>query len=337
MIKINLIKTQVPTEIDLPKRKRNPKFIVKLLLAILAIVVLLIVGIYFVFIKGSEKIVVKEPKVHIVHKRLTKEIVKAKKKVEFVKKSTESLKEKKNIIVKEKKTQTLLKKRAIAENKKLQEQKKRLENKKIMERLKKMPAAVFSLNIKLSKIPKPIKKQTTQNSLYNEIVADNFGFDNTSKKTNVTKQNGEALFSVKVRTKSPLLLKKYLKKMKIKYKIKKEVYRILKTYDIFVGGFDSYPKLAKFAVDLKSKGYSIYKITNINLLFYICIDESVNEKMKEKYIAVWSKTPFKIITKEHKKTRYIYIFNFKCSKKQFNLLKKRGFYPIILSKVKSGA
>ncbi len=344
MIKINLIKTQVPTKIDLPKKKKSPKFIIKLALSTFLAFVLLVVGVYFVFIKGSERIEVKKPLGYAPKSNLTNRVVKesSNQKVVKINKNQVNSENKKAVSEKEKKKTVAAVNPAKSVNSKKNKPKKTVlkKEKKVVENIKNRVFPVFSLNIKLSDIPKPIKKNNVQNSLYNEIIADNSSLDNLStnaKKGVISKKQANNELYVKVRTKSLFLLKKYLGRMKIKYKVIKEIYRILKTYDIFVGGFDSYPKLAKFALDLKSKGYVVYKVVNMNLLFYVCIDKNVSESMKNRYIAVWSKTPFRIIAVEHKKTEYIYVFKFRCNKKQFKLLKKRGYYPIILSHKRSGA
>ncbi len=344
MIKINLIKTQVPTKIDLPKKKKSPTLIIKLVLSAFFAFVLLIVGVYFVFIKGSEKIEVKKPSGYAPKSNLTNRVVKEKNNQSVVKinKKQAGSKNKKVVLKREKKKQVTATKPVSTVKRKINKPKKAVlkKEKKVVENIKNRVFPVFSLNIKLSNIPKPIKKKSIQNSLYNEIIADNSSLDNTSstaKRGVASKKQTNNQLYVKIRTKSLFLLKKYLGKMKIEYKVKKQVYRTIKTYDIFVGGFDSYPKLAKFALDLKSKGYVVYKVVNMNLLFYVCIDKNVSESMKNRYVAVWSKTPFRIVTLKHKKTEYIYVFTFKCNKKQFKLLKKRGYYPIILSHKKSGA
>jgi len=344
MIKINLIKTQVPTQIDLPKKKKSPKLIIKLVLSTLFVFIVLVVGVYFIFIKGSEKIEVKKPLGYVTESRVTNRVVKTNnnQKVVKINKNKTGAENKKATAKKEKKKEAAAAKSISSTKKMINKPEKAIskKEKKIVENIKNRIFPVFSLNIKLSDIPKPIKKKNIQNSLYNEIIADNSSLDNastTEKKEAVSKKQANRELYVKVKTRSLFLLKKYLGKMKIKYKVKKEVYKTLKTYDIFVGGFDSYPKLAKFALDLKSKGYVVYKVVNMNLLFYVCIDRNVSESVKNRYVTVWSKTPFRIVAVKHKKTKYIYVFTFRCDKKQFKLLKKRGYYPIILSHEKSGA
>ncbi len=343
MIEVNLLKTQVPTYIDLPKKKRSVKTFIVIFALSLVATVLIIVVIYFVFIKKSERIVVEKPLKHPMHNTVTHKNIKNIKTVtkEITLSKSNEKKEKTHAIENknEKSKQTVATKDNVTRKNKNKKRVKPEEKRKILKRLKKTVTPVFSLNIKLKTIPKPIKKAPAKNILPKGIFFDNESLNNarTNTKKPVLSSKDNATVGVEIRTRSVFLLKKYLNGMKIKYTVKKRVYKVLRTYDIYVGGLDSYPKIVKFAYDLKSKGYTVLKVTNINLLFYVCIDKGVSKKVKDKYVNVWSKTPFRILTIEHKKKRYIYIFRFRCFKKQFNLLKKKGYYPIILKPAKNGA
>ncbi len=353
MIRINLIKSQVPSRIDLPKQKKDYKFILKVVTTSMFFLILASLVIYFLFISGSKKIHVQIQKQYVIKTTAINKNIK-----ETAKRNNNNLNEtihktntykikkpkthekNKHITVEIKhknRTQKQSKKPTTSIKHKILKQKESA--KKIILKLKKTELPIFSLNIKLSKIPRPIKHKFVSDILYQQLIKDNETVKNTAKTNAQTKSisTNKNIMHIKIRTKRITLLKKYLKKMNIHYKIKRIIYKTVTTYEILVGGFDSYPKIAKFALDLKSKGYKVYKISNINLLFYVCIDKHANETIKNRYVTVWSKTPFKILSVKHTKKYYATLFEFKCSKKQFNILKNKGYYPIISKSEKNGA
>ncbi len=378
MFEINLVKNQVPTRLDLPKRKKSIK---PLLVATIAVIVLLSVASFAVY--HFFKISIESRLHHIVIKDNKSKVALAKKKNEHKQKSERKTKKRmaaKNEQTSKKHTvhreQVALKKqsnkrqklakRATEKQKKHQievtapkkkpgnsHQEKAAEGHQIkVEKLPKKPKVeaksslkkqfpveiepVFSLNIELEKIPKPIKKIKKK-----QINISFFAPDNVTKKLNPSqtakKKKRKPLYKVVVRTLKASSLKRFLEEHKIPFTYRKKLFKHYTTYDIFVGGFDSYPYLVKFAMDLKKRGYTIYSVVNMNLLFYVCIDKNVSGKVKDRYLSVWSKTPFKVVVKPVEHKIYGYIFRFETGdKKVIELLKKRGYYPIIISS-KNGA
>ena len=208
-------------------------------------------------------------------------------------------------------------------------------DKKIIKELENQDIPVFSLNIQLEDISKPDNKSTAAEEKKLPVI--NASLTNSKRCLKKQRSNEKVVLTVKVETNRFTKLKNMLKNMNIKYVTEKVIYKKVCRYDIFVGGFDSYSSIVKFSRDLKAKGYNIYKIVNLDLLFYVCIDRNVKEEKKVRYMDVWSKTTFKIIAKKHKKVYYRYKFTFDASQKDINLLKKNGYYPIILSQAKNGA
>jgi hypothetical protein len=339
MIKINLIENQVPTQIDLPKRKLNYKPLAVGFSVSLAVVAIVFIVVYFVFVhsfKQKDIVVVDKQKVHIEEKSKEKPSIKVVKKHKLEHNAEQTKKAEKNKIIKEE-----------------------------LKAIKKNDSAVFSFDIKLEKIP---KKDNGSSEIVLQDIAENKKLEeelvkkkekkannkiavikkvvdakkHQEKKTKIkhkatpkpkSKNSNKALNSyyVKITTYKPKILKKELKKIKIKYKIKALDSQVFVSYDIFVGGFDSYKKLVRFSAALKSKGYHLYGIENIGLLFYVCIGRNVSETERNRFVAVWKHTPFRVIAKEKniKKTKYGFYMH--ADRQKIKLLKKKGYYPIILS------
>ncbi len=326
MININLIKNQIPTQIDLPKKKRNYKKIsVFVILGIL-----FAIGLYFVFVYEISRVSIIGKNV-VPKTKLYKSAVKKSKEIE--RNIAEKPKKIKKAVVK-------LPNKTIKSNKKEEEAQKAvmLKNRETVKKIEKHNFPVFSLSIELENIPKPIPQtdvKKDKNSLYEKLI-------NSSSKENVKKEsekpkNIHKKLYVEIKTRRYTRIKHDLNSLKIRYKYKKIAYKQIMKYTIFVGGLDSYPKVIKFAKALKKKGYSIYKIVNMDLLFYVCIDKNIGEKKRNRYIDIWGKTPFRVVAIQHTEPLYLYKFVFQCSKKTINILKKKGYYPIILSHQKSGA
>ncbi len=304
MININLVKNNVPIRIDLPRRKKSHRFLTYWFLSAVCSIFIITVIVYSVYKKetNTAKKVSNKQEVTVEHK-----VTALHNKVSVDKKVS---------------------------LKKIQHQAK-TRNMKIIKRIEKHDMPVFSLNIQLEDIPEPDNKKTVADR--EKLPSINVSL--AGSKADLEKQHldKKTMLFVKVETDKFTKLKSMLKDMNIKYSAKRIVYKKSYRYDIFVGGFDSYSSTVKFSRDLRTRGYNIYKIVNLNLLFYVCIDKGVNEKRKMRYIDVWSKTPFKIITKRHGKVYYRYRFIFNAMQKDINLLKKDGYYPIILPQTKNGA
>ncbi len=325
MISINLIKNQVPTQIDLPKKKRNYKKIS----IFVFFGILFAIGLYFVFVYEISRVsiigknVVPKTKLYKSEVKRSKEIERnIEKKPKKIKKAVVKLPNKTN-----------------KSNKKEEETQKAviLKNRETVKKIEKQNFPVFSLKIELENIPKPIPRvdvRKDNNSLYKKLISSSK--ENVKKESEKPKNIHKKLY-VEIKTRRYARIKHDLNSLKIRYKYKKIAYKQIIKYTIFVGGLDSYPKVVKFAKALKKKGYSIYKIVNMDLLFYVCIDKNIGEKKRNRYIDIWGKTPFRTVAVQHKETLYLYKFVFQCSKKTFNILKKKGYYPIILSQTKSGA
>ncbi len=327
MIEINLITTQVPDHIDLPNIKKSKKPLIILIFTTFIVVILIFVCVYFFFVRNVEKII-------LPNKNEAREYIE--------KKSEKHIEEKQNINHKE---ESITQHEAKIKKKEKAEQ--------AVEAAKKNKDVVFSFDIQLENVP------NKDNSSTNEIVLDdlkqqqkktiktdnktvqqnkktdkaklvNILRSNSSKKVN-KKIAKNRYITVKIQTKtSPFYLMKNLKKLHIKYKYRKLKIKEQKSYDIYVGGFDSYKKLVRFAAVLKQKGYKIYGIENFGLLFYVNIDKNVNLSKRNRYIDVWKHTPFRIIAKERQTAVYKYIFVFRTTKEKIGFLKKYGFKPVIL-------
>lgn len=327
MIKINLIKNQIPTELDIPKRKKGYKHTLIFFSILIAVFLVSFVGVYFLFIKTAE---------HKIEHAVNKKVLEHKK---------ESKQTKQHIAIKKPEEK-------IVQHKKYNNKTKISENE--LKKIENEDSAVFSFKIQLENIPSSnstIQKNVVLEDVLKDMEKDNLTSiklsDNksikTTKTTKATQKKEKEVYKnkskkllVKVVTSNPKRLKIILRKMGVKYKMQKIKRRSRLSYDILVGGFDSYRKLVRFASVLKKKGYKIYDIKNLGLKFFVCIDKNVDKKKRDRYIAVWKKTPFRIVAKEKEKIYYRYVFKFKVDKNRVKLLKKKGYYPIIISP-KNGA
>ncbi len=377
MLEINLIRSQVPSEIDLPKKQKGLRN-----LAIFAALALFLLagttfGVYLFFKHSIKKSIntvsstlneanrvqqkvnkgsLHHPKEVAVSKKKTREqqvherkpvVKKQSKKQEksFKHKEMQPQKTKTTVVVHKEETHPVEKKVAHRQNKKIHEipaARRVLRKQKTETPIEKPPVKpvlepVFSVQITLENIPKPIKKQQLSTPEPAFLKPHILPKKQTAKKVRKPKKRKVPAYRVIVTTTNVAELKQLLSKMGITaYSYKRVVVKRYNTYDIYVGGFDSYPALVEFAKALKKKGYRIYGAANFNLLFYVCIDRNVSEELKKRYLLVWSHTPFKIVTKQHTHAVYAYRFVFVTNANNVKLLKKRGYYPII-RKVDRGA
>jgi len=159
----------------------------------------------------------------------------------------------------------------------------------------------------------------------------------TEKRKIVKKKKTPPFYLIKIRTTRFKALEHLLKSKGIKYGKKQFMIKKGYIYDVYVGGFYSYPQTIEFAKALKKRGYKIYSIDNIKLLYFVCIDKNISENKKEAYEAAWHKTKFRILFIKKPKLVKIFIFTFATANKPIiNTLKKSGFYPII-KQIKNGA
>ncbi len=317
MIQINLVKTQLPSEIDIPKK--NLKIfrygILPIVFVSAFLVILIIVAVYYIF---SSKL--KPENKDNLSKRA------------IVSADNRTVKHKTIIETGKKIKNTNPSKSQIKQNN---------ENKKFLEALKNKKEVAFSIDIQLATIPNKVTDNNNtsgngldnQTALYQSIISQD---NNTAKKKKLPEKKIDTLHYVTVSTSNVKKLKTFLNGHKIKYRLIKYKKSSVAYYDIFAGGFNSYSALMKFYRALEKRGYKIYDIQNISLLYYVCIDKGVTKSKKNLYLKIWKKTPFKIITKAHFKNIYGYKVTFKADSKTINRLKKLKFSPIIVS-IQNGA
>ncbi len=315
MISINLIKNQVPEEADIPRKLlKRRKFIY--IFIVISLSVILVVPLIFIkqslmnllSFKMTTKVLVQ--KQHTEGNGLIKK-VKKEKKVENV-----NLSRKKQVI--EEKKKPVVSKKEKVEN--------------IEKEAKNQP--IFSIALEFENIP---KKETTK-EINNKLpplppVFTKKQNKETSKKT---KKNPPIYFA-KIVTRNPKRVAKILTRLGIKFSKKQVEVKSSYTYDIYVGGFYNYPKTLAFAKALRLKGYKIYSIKNLNLLYYVCIDKNVSKKKMLAYKQAWGKTKFRSVFIKNELKIHKTIFTFTTPNKSIiNALKKRGVYPIIKA-IKNGA
>jgi len=318
MIEINLIKNQVPESVDIPKKLLKKRKFTRLSALLLAIVVSLSIAFYFLkSIKNrvtTEKTV--SPKVRITKESKTPNI----KEQKIANKNTE---EKKERHVKLKKNKQKIGTSNTNNQKQVEKIEKAIENEPI-----------FTIALQFESIP---KKKTVENVSVQLPPLPEAFLAKQKKNKKVKKKKTSPFYLVKLKTTNPKRVSKILKNMGIKYSKKRIKTKEYSLYDVYVGGFYSYPQLIMFSKALKLKGYKIYSFKNINLLYYVCIDTGVNEEKMIAYKKAWSKTKFKILFLKRSIPKYVTVFTFTTANRNIiNSLKKRGFYPII-RRVKNGA
>ncbi|AEA34296.1 hypothetical protein [Hippea maritima] len=301
MIRLNLIKNQLPIEIDLPKsiKNRQKAFIAAVGLSIL---ILLAPAAYYIFklIKTTNK----QPE------KVTLKVEKPGKK-EAKTKPPISLQQKKS------------------------KPKKEVQTKKAVN-FKPLKGALFKIEIALEDIPKNSFSNQTTTALP-PLPPSLKPLPPKQKIDNKTKQNKSQIYEVKIKTPYKTKLQNLLNKLGIHYTTKSFKKNSKTIYDVYIGGLYSYPDVLKFAKILKSKGYRVYSITNLNLLFYVCVDKKVNKKKAVAYQQAWAKTSFKLILKKRTTQKTYYEFSFATEDKNIiKTLKKNGFWPII-RQIKNGA
>ncbi|WP_025270546.1 hypothetical protein [Hippea sp. KM1] len=323
MIDINLIKNQLPTKIDLPASIKLKQRILIFSIIGLAILMLLPAGYYTSKLikttKAPQKKITVQKEEHIESKQKEE-------KTTEVKEHKEEHKQKHPINHKQKETVHKEEKPLKAEE----------EHQKPAQTHIALPPqdALFKIEIALEDIPQNTFKDNLSQlpplpkSLKPQIQP---------KDNKTTKKAPSPFYEVKIKTYREKQLKALLKKLNVSYKEKAKKIKASTKYDIYVGGLYSYPDTLKFANILKSKGYKVYSITNINLLFYVCVDKMVNKNKAYAYKKAWSKTKFKIILKKRYTKKTLYEFTFTTTDKTIiKTLKKNGFWPIIRL-IKNGA
>ncbi len=328
-LKINLVKNQVPEKIDLPKPILRKRKIILLSAVLLSVVLLLFPLVYFM--RTIKKPTITPPKIV----RKIKKPNKKEKKIanNFVIKHKKETKKQKE--TPKKQVKKVLTKPAKLTKKLFKEKEKTKENKrieKIEKEVKNTP--VFSIALEFENIPKKIEPQN-QTEVKIPPLPEIFKIKPPKKKNK--KRKTPPFYLVTIKTTRIRALQSFLKAKKIKYAKKSLIVNSGFRYDVYVGGFYSYPAVVEFAKALKEKKYNIYAIKNINLLYFVCIDRNIDTKKKEAYRKAWSRTRFKIIfIKKPQKTK-IYTITFTTTNRSIiYALKRKGFYPII-KLVKNGA
>ncbi len=309
MININLIRNQVPEEADIPRKLLKKRKIIFISI-IISLSVLLITPLIFI----------KQPLINLLTlktqpKILVQQHVNRKKIINKKTKNT-NLSSKKQTI--RKKNQPGIPKKVKVEN--------------IEKEIKNKP--IFSIDLEFEKIS---TKKTTKIS-NNKLPSLPFVFTKKQNKKTLKKpKKNLPIYFAKIVTKNPKRVRKILKSLGIKFSRKRIKVKSAYTYDIYVGGFYSYPQTLEFTKALKLKGYRVYSIKNLNLLYFVCIDKNVNNKKMLAYKRTWGKTKFRTIFIKNKLESYKTIFTFTTPNVSvINALKKRGVY-IIIRAIRNGA
>ncbi len=321
MIEINLIKNHVPESVDIPEKLLKKRRLVHLSFILVAVVVSIAIVFYFARTFKSKT----TPKTIIPLKTniaKTKEKPHVENKEKFARK-TKEVKEKVIPLKTPKKKE--MKQKAIP----------KINNQKVLKEIKKRAESepIFTITLQFESIPekKTVEKENAQLPPLPKV------FLPKQKKKKTNKKSTSQFYVVKIRTSRPNEVSRILKKLGVNYSKKRIKTKVFSLYDVYVGGFYSYPQLVMFAKALKLKGYKIYSFKNINLLYYACIDKSVDKKKMLAYKNVWGKTRFRVIFLKKNITKYVTIFTFTTTNSAIiNSLKKRGLYPII-RRIKNGA
>ncbi|WP_026939628.1 hypothetical protein [Hippea alviniae] len=310
MININLKKSQVPSEIDIPRKYKKPKIVVFIGIIIGITIVILAVSVYLLKSITEKPI----PTTHIAtHKE--KPIHK-----EEIKKQEIKLKHK-----------PAIKHQQITKKEKTTKKQTKVSVKEIQE---KQQEAIFKISLNFENLPK--RSSIKQKEAYTPPLPPQLKPKEKPKKK--TEQSKSVIYEITVKTTRMDRLKSILNSFGIsEFKVSSKPVSTIKLYDVYVGGFYSYPKILEFAKVLKKKGYKVYAIKNINLLYFALIDKNIDKTKKIAYAKAWSKTPFKLYFKPKRKTKLIYTVKFASPNTQLiKTLKKSGFYPII-KPIKNGA
>ena len=316
MISINLIKNQVPEEVDIPKKLLKRRKIIYISIVISLSVILVIP---LIFIKQSlmNLLSLKMPTKVLVQKQHVKEnkLIKIKK----VKKE----KKVKNTNLNSKAQVTKKKSQPVISNKE--------KVKNIEKEVKNKP--IFSIALEFENIPK--KEKTKE--INNELPPLPPVFKKQHKETPKKTKKNPPIYFAKIVTRNPKRVAKILASLGIKFSKKQIEVKSSYTYDIYVGGFYSYPQTLAFAKALRLKGYKVYSIKNINLLYYVCIDKNVSKRKMLAYKQAWGKTKFRSVFIKNELKIHKTIFTFTTPNiSLINALKKRRVYPIIKT-IKNGA
>ncbi len=321
MIEINLIKNHVPENVDIPEKLLKKRRIVHLSV-ILVTVVVSIIALFYLAKTFKNKITLKTTIPSKTNIAKTKEKTHVKNKEKIARK-TKEVKEKTIPLKTPKNEET--KQKAIP----------KINNQQVLKEIKKRAESepIFTITLQFESIPE--KKTVEQENAQLPPLPKVFLPKRKKKKTN--KKSTSQFYVVKIRTNRPNEVSRILKKLGVNYSKKRIKTKVSSLYDVYVGGFYSYPQLVMFAKALKLKGYKIYSFKNINLLYYVCIDKGVDKKKMLAYKNVWGKTRFRVLFLKKNITKYVTIFTFTTTNSAIiNSLKKRGLSPII-RRIKNGA
>ena len=317
MININLKKTQVPTEIDIPKKYKRPKFLIVAVAIFITILILLSASIYILKQKTKTQTTKQKQTIHKIQTPKEKPEIKEEKKV----KETENKpQQKQHGAIKHKPEHT-------------QQKKPRKEEKNNAENIAKLSQeAIFKINLNFENVP---LKKSTNNDNFTPPLPEQL---KVKKKPKKKPKQKSTIYEITIRTTRIKKLKSILHTFNIKeFKQSSKPISTIKLYDVYVGGFYNYSKILEFSKVLKRKGYRVYTIKNIKSLYFVLIDKNINEAKRIAYQKAWSRTPFKIYFKSKKKTKLQYTVQFASpSKELIKTLKKNGFYPII-KPIRNGA
>lgn len=316
MININLKKNQVPTQIDIPKKYRKPSIIFIFTISVFLIGIVGITIYYLLFLSSPKHIIITNnlPEKNVQIKKITLLKTKKNHKLSIQKENPQK------ISIKQKPKNTY---------KTIQPKEKQFKNPIHIN----SQQAIFKIALTFEKIQPQTKTSTPPLStpLPKQLSP-------TPPKKEKKVNNPSVIYQITVKTKNIFLLKKILDKFNVqKVSIISKPISTEVLYNVYVGGFYSYPKILKFAKVLKSKGYKTYGIKNINLKYYVLIDKLISIAKKRAYQKAWSATPYNIFFKKIKIKKLLYIARFVSPDYHLiKVLKKRGFSTII-KKIENGA
>ena len=319
MINIDLKKTQVPTEIDIPKKYKRPKFLIVAVAIFITILILLFVSIYILKQKTKTQTTKQKQTIHKIQTPKEKPEIKEEKKV----KETENKPQ-------QKQHETIKHKPEHPQQKRPRKEEKEKNNAENIAKLSQ--EAIFKINLNFENVP---LKKSTNNDNFTPPLPEQL---KVKKKPKKKPKQKSTIYEITIRTTRIKKLKSILHTFNIKeFKQSSKPISTIKLYDVYVGGFYNYSKILEFSKVLKRKGYKVYAIKNIKSLYFVLIDKNINEAKRIAYQKAWSRTPFKIYFKSKKKTKLQYTVKFASpSKELIKTLKKNGFYPII-KPIRNGA
>ena len=243
MININLKKTQVPTEIDIPKKYKRPKFLIVAVAIFITILILLFVSIYILKQKTKTQTTKQKQTIHKIQTPKEKPEIKEEKKV----KETENKpQQKQHETIKHKPEHP-------------QQKRPRKEEKNNAENIAKLSQeAIFKINLNFENVP---LKKSTNNDNFTPPLPEQL---KVKKKPKKKPKQKSTIYEITIRTTRIKKLKSILHTFNIKeFKQSSKPISTIKLYDVYVGGFYNYSKILEFSKVLKRKGYRVYTIKNI--------------------------------------------------------------------------